>query len=165
MRPIRLWKPVLGRGHARDIERSGRKGPGRRGKFIPTGVLVAPSRHRATREGLSAEAAAQAAADEAAAQRRRILIGSQRDPAAYRARRQQRDWTPVVDEAGQPAVGSGDANAPSSALESKSDAAVETIQATPPVAAAEQAAQRNRRNFNPSPRKRRRKPTSSKCPT
>ena len=50
------------------------------------------------------EAAASDAAAEAA--RRRILIGSQRDPAAYRPRR--RDWVPVEDEGGEK---SGDAAA------------------------------------------------------
>jgi small subunit ribosomal protein S1 len=39
------------------------------------------------------------AASESEAARRRILIGSQRDPAAYRARR-QRDWVPVEGEGG-----------------------------------------------------------------
>jgi len=38
-----------------------------------------------------------AGGEETAPPRRRILIGSQRDPAAYRAR-PPRDWTPVVDE-------------------------------------------------------------------
>jgi small subunit ribosomal protein S1 len=38
-------------------------------------------------------------AEQQAAQKRRILIGSQRDPAAYRAR-PKRDWTPI-DEQGQ----------------------------------------------------------------
>jgi predicted RNA-binding protein with RPS1 domain len=43
---------------------------------------------------------ADSSAAEAAAKRRRILIGSQRDPAAYRAR-QKRDWIPVEESGDQ----------------------------------------------------------------
>ena len=45
--------------------------------------------------------------DAAQAARRRILIGSQKDPAAYRARR-VRDWTPVA-TADSPSATTGDA--------------------------------------------------------
>ena len=48
----------------------------------------------------------QSLAEEAAVARRRILIGSQRDPAAYRAR-QKRDWTPVEEDGGRKAEGGG----------------------------------------------------------
>jgi predicted RNA-binding protein with RPS1 domain len=82
--------------------------------------------------------------------RRRILIGSQRDPVAYRAR-QHRDWTPVDEPAkkekkkgkgegggrkaegkqdsGQPVVGSGQASG-----EEKAKASVEEVRSAPPVA-------------------------------
>lgn len=58
----------------------------------PTNTSLPPEGDAASTD-LSGEAAAEAA-------RRRILIGSQRDPAAYRART-KRDWTPVVDGEGK----------------------------------------------------------------
>jgi predicted RNA-binding protein with RPS1 domain len=56
--------------------------------------------HVPSPEPSAADRPAEPLPDEAA-QSRRILIGSQRDPAAYRVRR-TRDWTPVIDESRRP---------------------------------------------------------------
>jgi small subunit ribosomal protein S1 len=58
-------------------------------------------------QNVSAEPVEGGAESDAARLRQRILIGSQRDPAAYRARR-QRDWEPVAEETTD---GQGDAPA------------------------------------------------------
>jgi small subunit ribosomal protein S1 len=77
----------------------------------------------------------EADAEQQAAQKRRILIGSQRDPAAYRAR-PKRDWTPI-DEPGQ--AGPSKKDRPShdgQQQETRADAAFPPASQTPPVAAA-----------------------------
>ncbi len=64
---------------------------------LPNGVEEDAPPPSTSSQGTPPPIEADERADSRAEQRRRILIGSQRDPAAYRAR-QKRDWTPVADE-------------------------------------------------------------------
>ncbi len=72
---------------------------------------VSPGQLDDSAEPAAADSAADTSASQTPGPRRKILIGSQRDPAAF-SRRHERDWKPVVGEKGKDAPGGDKPSAP-----------------------------------------------------